>query len=202
MKAFGWQQIPCSVGAYRDTTRCWRRREKWTFCQSWRRFTSWKMAEMAAQVENICFYMFVCFFPFYTACHRTDIRLIYWIKKENVGWLHYLFLCMSFRQVSVLYAADPGESDDDDKEFESFSAGSQSATQCPMMSKDSEPSVAGLDLSSRRGITGVGSFCGSQNLNIIFLGVFFPLFNFWDSQSACPQQISISLPLYLICCNF
>lgn len=68
------------------------------------------------------------------------------------------FLCMSFTQVFVLYAADPGESDDDDKEFASFSAGSQPVTRCPMTSTDSEPSVAGLDLSSLKGITGVGNF--------------------------------------------
>ncbi|XP_044062608.1 protein FAM83A-like [Siniperca chuatsi] len=44
--------------------------------------------------------------------------------------------------------ADPGASDDDDKELESLSPGYQSATRCPAMSTDSDPTVAGLDLSS------------------------------------------------------
>lgn len=64
----------------------------------------------------------------------------------------------------MLYAADPGASDDDDRELESLSAGSQSATRCPAMSTDSDPTVAGLDLSSLKGIT--GNFLWKQ---IIFL---------------------------------
>ncbi|KAI3361371.1 hypothetical protein L3Q82_013550 [Scortum barcoo] len=46
-------------------------------------------------------------------------------------------------------AADPGASDDDDEELGSLSAGSQSITQCPALSTDSDPTVTGLDLSSR-----------------------------------------------------
>ncbi|XP_039973735.1 protein FAM83A-like [Xiphias gladius] len=45
--------------------------------------------------------------------------------------------------------ADPGESDDDHhKEFESLSAGSQCATQCPAVSTESDPTVEGLGQSN------------------------------------------------------
>lgn len=63
----------------------------------------------------------------------------------------------------VLSAADLGAShDDDDEELESLFAGSQSATRCPAMSTDSDPTVAGLDLSGQKGITGVGVLYGQQ----------------------------------------
>ncbi|XP_041798296.1 protein FAM83A [Chelmon rostratus] len=49
--------------------------------------------------------------------------------------------------------ADPGAShDDDDEELESLFAGSQSATRCPAMSTDSDPTVAGLDLSGQKDV--------------------------------------------------
>lgn len=64
----------------------------------------------------------------------------------------------------VIYTADPGESEDDDgrEELESSSVGSHSATQYPAVSTDSDPTVAGLDLSSQKGITGVENILWKQ----------------------------------------
>lgn len=50
----------------------------------------------------------------------------------------------------MLHAADPGASDDDDKEVESSSAESQCATRCPA----SDPTVTSLDLKSLKGNSG------------------------------------------------
>lgn len=58
-----------------------------------------------------------------------------------------LFIDHSF----ILYTAELGASDDDDDDdidLENSCAGSQTATQCPTVSTDSDPTVAGLDLSS------------------------------------------------------
>ncbi|XP_035862549.1 protein FAM83A isoform X2 [Sander lucioperca] len=48
--------------------------------------------------------------------------------------------------------ADPGASDESDTDFDSLSTGSQSATQCPAVSTDSDPILAGLDLSSQKDV--------------------------------------------------
>lgn len=48
----------CSVRAWRDTMKPWRRKEKWIFYQSQRRNTSWKIGEMATRVW-FTFFMFL-----------------------------------------------------------------------------------------------------------------------------------------------
>ncbi|XP_037641630.1 uncharacterized protein LOC119497524 [Sebastes umbrosus] len=71
-------------------------------------------------------------------------------------------------QVFVLYAADPGASDDGDKELESLSAGSQCATQCPAVSTDSDPTVACLDLSSQKDMNRTDLVLDEPNVEVYF----------------------------------
>lgn len=112
-------------------------------------------------------------------------------KKRTRSLVVLLFIGHSFIQGFVLYAADPGASDDDDKELESLSAGSQSTTRCPAVSTDSDPTVAGLDLSSLKGIT--GNFYGSKQ---------FSPKNYSDTRAQCTfladQYLIFSA---LICCH-
>lgn len=80
------------------------------------------------------------FFLIFAACS------VWKHKKENVCF--------------VLSTADPGASDDDDyKELESLSADSQSATQCPAVSTDSDPTLACVGQSNVAGnLNGSKSF--------------------------------------------
>lgn len=48
--------------------------------------------------------------------------------------------------------SDPGASDESATEFDSLSTGSQSATQCPAVSTDSDPILAGLDLRGQKDV--------------------------------------------------
>lgn len=52
---------------------------------------------------------------------------------------------------AVCSTADPGTDSDDDEDLMSLSAGSRSATQCPAVSTDSDPTLAGCDQSSVKG---------------------------------------------------
>ncbi|KAK9513388.1 hypothetical protein VZT92_026925 [Zoarces viviparus] len=62
--------------------------------------------------------------------------------------------------------ADSGASDDGDEELESSFAGSQSATQRPAVSTDSDPTVAGLDLSSRKDVKLTGPVLDKPNVEV------------------------------------
>ncbi|XP_038567969.1 protein FAM83G isoform X1 [Micropterus salmoides] len=63
--------------------------------------------------------------------------------------------------------ADPGASDND-KDFESLSAGSESATRCPAMSTDRDPSVASLDLSSLKDVMWSHPVLNKPNTEVYF----------------------------------
>nr|XP_046256099.1 protein FAM83A-like [Scatophagus argus] len=64
--------------------------------------------------------------------------------------------------------ADPGAADDDDTELESLSLGSQSATQCPATSTDSDPTMAGLDLSSLKDVKRTDQVLNESNFEVYF----------------------------------
>ncbi|XP_051263564.1 protein FAM83A-like [Dicentrarchus labrax] len=64
--------------------------------------------------------------------------------------------------------ADPGVSEDDDEELDSLSAGSQSATRCPGMSTDSDPTVAGLDLSNLKDVKRTDCILDKPSIEVYF----------------------------------
>ncbi|XP_076592309.1 protein FAM83A [Chaetodon auriga] len=64
---------------------------------------------------------------------------------------------------------DPGScEDDEDKELETLSAGSQSATRCPAMSTDSDATVVGLDLSGLKDVKRTDCVRDEPRLEIYF----------------------------------
>ncbi|GAA6224397.1 protein FAM83A [Lates japonicus] len=65
--------------------------------------------------------------------------------------------------------ADPGASDDDDyKELESLSADSQSATQCPAVFADSDPTLAGVGQSNVADVKWTDPVLGHPSVEIYF----------------------------------
>lgn len=112
-RALVLQRTVCSAGAWRITTRCWEQREKWTFCQSQRRITSWRMGGIVTQARNISVHL---------QCSHYHRLLPGWVALN--GFLSH--------------ADDPSEQHDDGKELESLSAGSNSPAQCSEVSADSD----------------------------------------------------------------
>lgn len=86
-------------------------------------------------------------------------------RDANTGMFVFAFLYIAFSCLScyflhvqvisfelLLYTVVPGVSDDDDKDLESSCVDSQSPTQCPAVSTDSDTTVAALELT---GLTGI-----------------------------------------------
>ncbi|XP_022045380.2 uncharacterized protein LOC110948243 [Acanthochromis polyacanthus] len=66
------------------------------------------------------------------------------------------------------YTDDPGGTDDDDKELDSLSAGSQSPPSCSAVSTDSDPTLADLDPSGLKDVKSSDHILNNSRIEVVF----------------------------------